>query len=96
MKPHPAQAICVPIYIDFIERNYLESNAQPEQNHTEGVIFNRWSNMTSFRSPQCRGWKMVTPSCNLAVIVNQDWNEKSGFEDIEFAHAGAQGAAVEA
>ena len=32
----------------------------------------------------------------LEVIVNQDWNENSGFEDIEFAHAGAQGAAVEA
>ena len=44
--------------------------------------------MAHFRSLQCRGWKMV--------IVNQDWNEKSGFEDIEFAHAGAQGAAVEA
>jgi hypothetical protein len=34
MKPHPAQAIFVPIYVDLIERNYLESNAQPEQNQT--------------------------------------------------------------
>jgi hypothetical protein len=34
MKPHPAQAICVPIYIELIERETLESNAQPEQSQT--------------------------------------------------------------
>ena len=37
MKPHPAQAICVPFYIELIERDNLESNTQPDQKMLEQV-----------------------------------------------------------